>query len=116
MPDNRKTNSLTDDDRAAAEELAFLLGVSSNELIEEFENLTPGQEAELEDLLAQANEVLHSMNASLDLMADQIAATGKSIRETHDQLARTAERVSRIEQAIDGGAPDFTVSAARDQT
>ena len=37
MPDNRKTNSLTDEDRAAAEELALLLGVSSSELIEEFE-------------------------------------------------------------------------------
>ena len=116
MPDNRKTNSLTDDDCAAAEELALLLGVSSRELIEEFENLSPEQEAELEVLLAQANEVLPAMNDALDRMADQIAATGETIREMHDHLARTGERVSRIEQVIVGGALDFSDSAATDQT
>jgi chromosome segregation ATPase len=116
MSNNHKTNSLTDNDLAAAEELALLLGVSSSELIEEFENLTPEQEAELEDLFAQANEVLPSLNASLDRMADQIAATGEAIRELHDHLARTGERVSRIEQAIDGGARDLTDFAPPDQT
>ena len=116
MSDNRKTISLTEEDRAAAEELALILGVSSSEIIEEFENLTPEEEAELEDLLAHANEVLPSMNDALDRMADQIAATGETIREMHGHLARTGERVSRIEQAIDGEALDLINFAAPDQT
>ena len=116
MSDIRKPNSLSDEDRAAAEELALLLGVSSGELIAEFENLTPEEEAELEDLLAEANRVLPSMNASLGRMSDQIAAAGETIKEIHVHLARTGERVSRIEQAIDGGALDFIDSAAPDQT
>ena len=116
MSDIRKANSLSDEDRAAAEELALLLGVSSSELIEEFENLTPKEEAELEGLFAEANRVLPLMNASLGRMADKIAATGEAIREMHDQLARTGERVSRIEQAIDGGALDLIDLAASDQT
>jgi len=115
MSDNRKAIQLSDEDRAAAEELAQLFGVSSSGLIEEFENLTPEQEAELEDLLAQANEVLPLMNASLDRMANRIAATGETIREMHDHLARTAERVSRIEQLIVCGALDFSASAAPNQ-
>jgi hypothetical protein len=99
MSDIRQTNSLTDEDREAAEELALLLGVSSDELIAEFENLTPEEEAELEGLFDEANRVLPLMNASLGRMADKIAATGEAIREMHGQLARTSERVSRLEQA-----------------
>ncbi len=114
MPDNRKTNSLTVEDRAAAEGLALLLGVSSSELIEEFENLTPEQEAELEDLLAQVNEAVPAMSASLDRMSDTIARTSATARELTEMMAATDKRLAKIEHAIAGGALNFGERVAPD--
>lgn len=106
-PDTRKTNSLSDEDRAAAEELALLLGVSSDELIEEFENLSPEQEAELEDLLTRFDEAVPAMFASLDRMSHTLAETNATMGELRSMMVDTDQRLAKIEESIEGGALDF---------
>lgn len=91
---------LSPEDRAAAEELAALLGVSGSELIEEFENLTPEEQAEFERLVKQANEILPELHASVDRIEQGIARCGSTIRETREQLAAMSERVFGIEVSL----------------
>ncbi len=98
---------VTDEDRAAAEELASLLGVSSSELIEEFEQLTPEEQTELESLLDQANEVLPRMHESLIRMEASVADMSETVRELKDHFAATGDRLSNIETMIECGALDF---------
>ena len=109
-----RKSELTQEDRAAAEELALLLGVSSDELIEEFENLTPQQQAELEEVLAQFNEAAPAMFESLDRMSETIERIGAGARELKAAMANTDRRLAKIEQSIEGGALNFRKRAAPD--
>ncbi|MBB4153768.1 hypothetical protein GGQ80_001674 [Sphingomonas jinjuensis] len=54
---------------------------------EEDEQLTPEQEAELALLVAQANQAIPAMVASLDKMIETVRATSVDIRNTLDQLS-----------------------------
>ena len=91
---------LSPEDRVAAEELAALLGVSSSDLIQEFENLTPEEHAEFERLVDQANEILPELHESLDRIGEGIARCNTTIREMMDQTAAMSERVSGIEKSL----------------
>ena len=97
--DERRT-ILSAEDRAAAHELAALLGVSGSELIEEFENLSPEEQAEFERLVDQANAILPELHASLDRVERGIARCRSTVREISEQTAAMSERVSGIEVAL----------------
>ena len=92
---------LTPEDWAAADSLAELLGVSSEELarefVEEFEALTPEEQAEFMQIVEQANEVLPKMDAALNRIEEHMAGCRAKIRELHAQISGTAHRVSAIE-------------------
>ena len=91
---------LSPEDRAAAEGIAALLGVSDSELIEEFENLSPEQQAAFEMLVDQANAIVPELRASLDRMEPGIARCRKSIREMSASTAAMSDRVSAIEESL----------------
>ena len=91
---------LTPEDRVAAEELAALLGVSSSDLIEEFENLTPEEQAEFERLVDQANEILPELHASVDRIEHGILRCRSTIGAISEQMAEMSERVSGIEESL----------------
>ncbi len=97
--DKRRT-ILSPEDRAAAEGLAALLGVSSSDLIEEFENLTPEEQAEFERLVDQANEILPELHATVDRIEHGIAQCRSTVREISEHLAAMSERVSGIEESL----------------
>lgn len=91
---------LSPEDRISAGKMAVLLGVSSDELIDEFERLTPDQEAALEQAINKLNEVLPGMHASLDRIEQGISRCRSSVREMQGHLAAMNLRVSGIEEAI----------------
>ena len=95
-----RTILLSPEDRMAADELAVLLGVSSSDLIEEFENLTLEEQAEFERLVAQANEILPELQESLDHIERGIARCRSTIREISEQTAAMSMRVSGIEESM----------------
>ena len=95
-----RTILLTAHDRVEANELALLLGVSSSELIEEFEQLTPEEQAEFEQLVEKANEALPEMLASLDRIEESILRCRSTVRETGQQMSAMSRRVARIEESL----------------
>ena len=95
-----RSTILSPEDRVAAEGLAVLLGVSSSELIEEFENLTPEEQAEFERLVDQANEILPGLQVRVDRIEQGIAHCRSAVRETSEHLAEMSERVSGIEVSL----------------
>ena len=95
-----RSTILSPEDRVAAEEMAALLGVSSSELIEEFENLTPEEQAEFEQLVDQANEILPELQEMVDHIEQGIARCRSTIREISEQMAAMSERVSGIEKSL----------------
>ena len=99
MMEERRT-ILSPEDRAAAEEMAALLGVSSSELIEEFENLTPEEQAEFERLVDQANAILPELQEMVDHIEQGIARCRSAVREMSEQMAAMSERVSGIEVSL----------------
>ena len=99
MMEERRT-ILSPEDRAAAEEMAALLGVSSSELIEEFENLTPEEQAEFERLVDQANAILPELHASVDRIERRLVRCRSTVREISEHLAAMSERVSGIEESL----------------
>lgn len=96
----KRQTILSPEDRAAAEELAALLGVSGSELIDEFENLTPEEQAEFERLVDQANEILPELQASVDRIGQDIARSRATVREISEDLTAMSERVSGIEESL----------------
>ena len=91
---------LSAEDRAAAEELAALLGVSSGELIDEFENLPPEEQAEFERLVDQANAILPELHASLDRIERGISRCRNSIREMRETMVSMSDRIFGIEESL----------------
>ncbi len=104
MGDQSQANVITAEDRKAANELGALLGVSGDDLIREFveewEQLTPSQQAEFEQLIDTLNEVLPDMNVSLDCIQQNLARSHSTMREMNKQMTVMSDRVSRIEHAL----------------
>ena len=69
----RATVLMTPDEKAAIEKRAASMGVSSGEYIrlavDNFEKISPEQEAELEALVAEVNHAIPKMAAMLDSMS-----------------------------------------------
>jgi hypothetical protein len=76
---------MTPDEKAAIEKRAASMGVSSGEYIrlavDNFEKISPDQEAELAALVEEANKAIPEMAAMLDKMSNDL-------RETHEEVDR----------------------------
>ena len=81
----RTTVLMTPEEKAALERRAARLGVSSGEYIrlavDNYEKVTPEEEAELAVLVAEANIVIPRMAGMLDNMS-------RKLREAHDDVDR----------------------------
>ena len=81
----RTTVLMTPEEKAALERRAARLGVSSGESIrltvDNYEKVTPEEEAELAVLVAEANIVIPRMAGMLDNMS-------RKLREAHDDVDR----------------------------
>ncbi|HEX5238254.1 MAG TPA: hypothetical protein VFW39_07320 [Sphingomicrobium sp.] len=81
----RATVLMTPDEKATIEERAASMGVSSGEYIrlavDNFEKISPQQEAELAALVEEANKAIPEMAAMLDKMS-------ADLRETHEEVDR----------------------------
>ena len=81
----RATVLMTPDEKAAIEKRAASMGVSSGEYIrlavDNFEKISPEQEAELAALVEEANKAIPEMAAMLDKMSNDL-------RETHEEIDR----------------------------
>lgn len=81
----RTTFLQTPEEKAALERRAARLGVSSGEYIrlavDNYEKVSPEEEAELVALVAEANIAIPRMAAMLDNMSEKL-------RETHDEVDR----------------------------
>lgn len=91
---------LSPEDRVAAKELAALLGVSGDEVIQEFEDLSSEEQAEFERLVDQANAILPQLHASLDRIERGISRCRNSIRETSENMVAMSERICGLEGAL----------------
>lgn len=82
----RLTVLLPPDRKTEIEQKAATMGISTGELVrravDDYDQLTPEQEAELEMLVAQANEAIPAMAASLDRMIDTVRRTREDIQTT----------------------------------
>ena len=67
-------------ERAAARQMS--IGQYVRRRVEDEDDLTPAQEAELAMLVAQANHAIPEMTASLDRMIDTVRDTREDIRRT----------------------------------
>ena len=90
MQTERVTFLTTPDRKAALASRAAAQGISIGEYVrrktDEEDELTPEQEAELAMLVAQVNEAIPKMEASLDDMILTIRRTREELRETLDRL------------------------------
>jgi hypothetical protein len=81
----RATVLMTPDEKAEIEKRAASMGVSSGEYIrlavDNFEKISPEQEAELAMLVEEANKAIPDMAAMLDKMSNDL-------RETHEEVDR----------------------------
>ena len=81
----RTTVLMTPEEKAAIERRAARLGVSSGEYIrlavDNYERISPEQEAQLAALVEQVNEAVPRMAAMLDDMS-------RNLRETHSEIDR----------------------------
>ena len=74
--------------RAAAQHMS--IGQYVRRKVEDDDDLTPEQEAELAVLVAQANEAIPKMADSLDRMIETVRTTSENIRRTLDSLSTPA--------------------------
>ena len=91
MQTERVTFLTTPSHKAALTARAAARGVSLGQYIRqriEDDDVTPEDEAELAELVAQVNDAIPHMNASIDSMIETLQATSQSIRDTLDQLDR----------------------------
>ncbi len=72
-------------ERAAARHMS--IGQYVRRKVEDDDDLTPAQEAELAALIAQANEAIPAMSASFDRMIDTVRDTREDIRRMLDSLS-----------------------------
>jgi hypothetical protein len=76
---------MTPDEKATIEKRAASMGVSSGEYIrlavDNFEKISPEQEAELAALVEEANKAIPEMAAMLDKMS-------ADLRDTHEEVDR----------------------------
>jgi hypothetical protein len=81
----RATVLMTPDEKATIEKRAASMGVSSGEYIrlavDNFEKISPEQEAELAALVEEANKAIPEMAAMLDKMS-------ADLRDTHEEVDR----------------------------
>ena len=86
MRNARTTVLMTPAEKAALEKRAATLGVSSGEYIrlavDNYENVSPAQEAELAALVREVNVAIPRMAGMLDHMSN-------TLRETHEEIDRT---------------------------
>jgi hypothetical protein len=91
MQTERVTFLTTPKVKAALTARAAARGVSVGEYIrrkvEDEDELTPEQEAELSALVAQVNEAVPKMAASLDRMSRKLRETSEDVRRTLDSLS-----------------------------
>ena len=82
----RTTVLMTPEEKAALERRAARLGVSSGEYIrlavDNYEKISPEEEAELAALVEEANVAIPRMAAMLDQMS-------RALRETHEDIDRS---------------------------
>jgi hypothetical protein len=82
----RTTVLMTPEEKAALEKRAARLGVSSGEYIrlavDNYEKISPEEEAELAALVEEANVAIPRMAAMLDQMS-------RTLRETHEDIDRS---------------------------
>ncbi|HJU76994.1 MAG TPA: ribbon-helix-helix protein, CopG family [Sphingomicrobium sp.] len=82
----RTTVLMTPEEKAALEKRAARLGVSSGEYIrlavDNYEKISPEEEAELAALVEEANVAIPRMAAMLDQMS-------RALRETHEDIDRS---------------------------
>jgi hypothetical protein len=82
----RTTVLMSPEEKAALEKRAASMGVSSGEYIrlavDNFEKISPEEEAELAALVEEANKAIPHMAAMLDNMSH-------TLRETHEEIDRT---------------------------
>ena len=92
MQSERVTFLTTPQVKAALTARAAARGVSVGEYIrrkvEDEDELTPEQEAELGALVAQVNEAVPKMNASIDAIVSTLRETSKSIRHSLQMMER----------------------------
>jgi hypothetical protein len=80
--------------KAEIERKASTMGISTGELVrravDEYDHLTPEQEAELALLVEEANKAIPEMAKSLDRMIDSLRETREDIQRTLGSLSRRA--------------------------
>jgi predicted nucleic acid-binding Zn-ribbon protein len=80
------------------------------QLQQEFGALSPEERAEFEALVAQANEALPAMNASLDRMLGRMREMATGISDVKASVSRLNARLDKIETRLgedfDGWKPD----------
>jgi len=83
MRNARTTVLMTPDEKADLEKRAASMGVSSGEYIrlavDNYEKISPGEEAELAALVEQVNAAIPKMHASLDQSI-------KTLEELHEEM------------------------------
>ena len=70
------------------------------ELEIEFEQASPLERAELEQLVNQANDAIPQINASLEKIAGKLAGVGASMSELRESLSSMSKRIERIEESF----------------
>ncbi len=90
----RLTVLLPPDRKAEIEQKAAIMGISTGELVrravDEFEQMTPEQEAELAMLVEEANRAIPAMAASIDRMIATMQASSEHVRQTLAALSTRA--------------------------
>jgi septal ring factor EnvC (AmiA/AmiB activator) len=110
MGDQSPAMVITPEDRRAANELGVLLVVSGDDLIREFvdewEQLTPEQQAEFERVLDQANQALSATHATVNRIEQSMSRCRSTIRKMRESMSAMSDRVARIENALTDGLLD----------
>lgn len=70
------------------------------QLRQEFDALSPEEQAEFEALVEQANEALPVLHASLDRMQDKMNQMAASISEIKASLSRLNARLDKVETSL----------------
>lgn len=83
MRNNRMTILMSDDEKSEVETLATQMGVSNSEYVrlavDNYSNVSVEQEAELAALVAEVNQAIPEMRASLDRSCERLEVTHKKI-------------------------------------
>ena len=83
MKSARTTVLMTPEEKAALEKRAASMGVSSGEYIrlavDNYEKISPDEEAELAALVEEVNKAIPKMRASLDRMSRNLRETSKEV-------------------------------------